>query len=202
MAPYKDWTVRFAKKIGDRFAYKFSMQYTEADDWRATSAQNYSRTTGTQLGQTIPGSRESDPNYDGVNFYGDETTSNLAGVGTAVSIADGILGSFGMSPIKWLSDNLVGLVPDDAFTGLGNMALGSKVSPSEPASPKPMAAGGITKGPLNALIGEAGAEAVIPLNEFYAKLKELIQPSQQPTHIYLDGMKLSAAMNVNGFKIQ
>jgi hypothetical protein len=139
----------------------------------------------------------------------------IPGVGTAVSIADGILGAFGMSPIKWLSDNLISLVPDDAFTGLGNMALGSKVSPSEPASPKPMANGGITKGPLNALIGEAGAEAVIPLNEFYAKLKEfiqpsqqlkelkeLIQPSQQPTHIYLDGMKLSAAMNVNGFKIQ
>ena len=126
----------------------------------------------------------------------------IPGVGTAVSIADGILGAFGMSPIKWLSDNLISLVPDDAFTGLGNMALGSKVSPSEPASPKPMADGGIVEGPLNALIGEAGAEAVIPLNEFYAKLKELIQPSQQPTHIYLDGMKLSAAMNVNGFKIQ
>jgi hypothetical protein len=139
----------------------------------------------------------------------------IPGVGTAVSIADGILGAFGMSPIKWLSDNLISLVPDDAFTGLGNMALGSKVSPSEPASPKPMADGGIVEGPLNALIGEAGAEAVIPLNEFYAKLKEFIQPSQQlkelkeliqpskqPTHIYLDGMKLSAAMNVNGFKIQ
>jgi outer membrane receptor protein involved in Fe transport len=78
LAPYKDWTVRFAKKIGDRFAYKFSMQYTEADDWRATSDQNYSRSTGTQLGQTIPGNRASDPNYDGVNFYGDETTLNLS----------------------------------------------------------------------------------------------------------------------------
>jgi outer membrane receptor protein involved in Fe transport len=78
LAPYKDWTVRYAKKIGDRFAYKFSMQYTEADDWRANSNQNYSRSTGTQLGQTIPGNRESDPNYDGVNFYGDETTLNLS----------------------------------------------------------------------------------------------------------------------------
>ncbi|MFM8963356.1 MAG: carboxypeptidase-like regulatory domain-containing protein, partial [Sphingomonadales bacterium] len=91
LAPYKDWTVRYAKKIGDRFAYKFSMQYTEADDWRATSDQNYSRTTGTQLGQIIPGNRASDPNYDGVNFYGDETTSNLAGVGTAVK--NGVLAS-------------------------------------------------------------------------------------------------------------
>jgi len=91
LAPFKDWTVRYAKKIGDRFAYKFSMQYTEAEDWRANSTQNYSRTTGTQNGQMIPGTRESDPNYDGVNFYGDETTSNLAGVGSAVK--SGVLGS-------------------------------------------------------------------------------------------------------------
>jgi outer membrane receptor protein involved in Fe transport len=91
LAPYKDWTVRYAKKIGDRFAYKFSMQFTEADDWRANSAQNYSRTTGSPNGQTIGGTRLTDPNYDGVNFYGDETTSNLAGVGTAVR--DGVKAS-------------------------------------------------------------------------------------------------------------
>ena len=77
LAPFKDWTVRYAKKIGDRFAYKFSMQYTEAEDWRPNSEQNYSRTTGSQNGETIPGTRASDPNYDGVNFYGDETTLNL-----------------------------------------------------------------------------------------------------------------------------
>jgi len=85
LAPYKDWTVRYAKKIGDRFAYKFSMQFTEADDWRANSAQNYSRTTGSPNGQTIAGTRSSDPNYDGVNFYGDETSANLADVGAGVS---------------------------------------------------------------------------------------------------------------------
>ncbi|MFM1972877.1 MAG: hypothetical protein RL185_1559 [Bacteroidota bacterium] len=97
LAPFKDWTVRWAKKVGDRFAYKFSMQYTEAEDWRATSGQNYSRTTGTQNGQTIPGTRESDPNYDGVNFYGDETSSSLAGVGTAVKsgVLASLVGAYG-----------------------------------------------------------------------------------------------------------
>ena len=89
LAPYKDWTVRYAKKIGDRFAYKFSMQYTEADDWRANSAQNYSRTTGTPNGQTIPGTRTTDPNYDGVNFYGDETTSVLASLVGSLGTAAG-----------------------------------------------------------------------------------------------------------------
>jgi outer membrane receptor protein involved in Fe transport len=100
LAPYKDWTVRYAKKIGDRFAYKFSMQFTEADDWRANSAQNYSRTTGSPNGQTIAGTRSSDPNYDGVNFYGDETTSNLAGVGTAVK--NGVIAAVGSTTFNLL----------------------------------------------------------------------------------------------------
>ncbi len=90
LAPYKDWTVRYAKKIGDRFAYKVSMQFTEADDWRANSAQNYSRTTGSPNGQTIGGTRLTDPNYDGVNFYGDETTLNITNE-LLKPIKDGIL---------------------------------------------------------------------------------------------------------------
>ncbi len=78
LAPYKDWTVRWAQKVNDRFAYKFAAQFVEAQDWVGTDATNYSRTTGSQNGQTIPGTRQSDPNYDGVNFYGDETTFALS----------------------------------------------------------------------------------------------------------------------------
>lgn len=90
-APFKDYTVRFASKIGNRFAYKIGAQYTEAQDWLAHDLQNYSRTSGGQNGQTIPGSRASDPNYDGVNVYGDETTASLSSVyGT---IKAGIIGS-------------------------------------------------------------------------------------------------------------
>jgi outer membrane receptor protein involved in Fe transport len=98
LAPFKDWTVRYAKKIGDRFAYKFSMQFTEAEDWRANSAQNYSRTTGTQNGQTIAGTRLTDPNYDGVNFYGDETSGNLADVGAGAKklALDGLVLKLGL----------------------------------------------------------------------------------------------------------
>ena len=79
-AAYKDYTVRWASKIGDRWAYKISAQYTEAQDWLAMNASDYSRTTGTANGQVIPGTRYTDPNYDGVNVYGDETTSSLSGV--------------------------------------------------------------------------------------------------------------------------
>ena len=138
LAPYKDWTVRYAKKIGDRFAYKFSMQYTEADDWRANSDQNYSRTTGSQLGQTIPGNRASDPNYDGVNFYGDETTSNLAGVGTAVKsgVLASLVGAFGTAAGTATFNSLYNaalsfptLASYQAFlTGAGGAALGANAA--------------------------------------------------------------------------
>lgn len=138
LAPFKDWTVRYAKKIGDRFAYKFSMQYTEAEDWRANSAQNYSRTTGTQNGQIIPGSRETDPNYDGVNFYGDETTSSLAGVGTAVKngVLASLVGSLGSAVGTATFNNLynaAALYPNLAayqtfLTGAGGAALGANAA--------------------------------------------------------------------------
>jgi outer membrane receptor protein involved in Fe transport len=138
LAPFKDWTVRYAKKVGDRFAYKFSMQYTEAEDWRATSAQNYSRTTGTQNGQTIPGTRASDPNYDGVNFYGDETTSSLAGVGAAVKsgVLASLVGAYGSTVGTATFNSLynaAALYPTlsayQAFlTGAGGAALGANAA--------------------------------------------------------------------------
>jgi len=119
-------------------------------------------------------------------------TNLIPGIGTAVSIADGILGSLGMSPIKWISDNLVGLVPNEAFTGLGNMALGEKA----------MATGGIVTGPTRALVGEAGAEAVVPLDKFYAKLDELIVAVKQGGNIHLNGTKVGTAMSVSAYKTQ
>jgi len=91
LAPFKDWTVRWAKKVNDKFAYKFGAQFTEAKDWLANDATNYSRTTGTANGQTILGTRSSDPNYDGVNVYGDETTSSLSSV--YGSVQSGVINS-------------------------------------------------------------------------------------------------------------
>ena len=91
-AAYKDYSVRFAQKVfNDRFAYKISAQYTEAQDWLANNTANYSRTTGTANGQVISGSRTSDPNYDGVNVYGDETNSTLSSVFSSVKA--GVIGA-------------------------------------------------------------------------------------------------------------
>ncbi|NQW77820.1 MAG: TonB-dependent receptor [Chitinophagaceae bacterium] len=76
-APFVDYTVRWASTIGDRFAYKVSAQYTEAQDWLANNNSNYSRLIGNGNGGVIAGTRLSDPNYDGINLYGDETSLNI-----------------------------------------------------------------------------------------------------------------------------
>ena len=56
--------------------------------------------------------------------------------------------------------------------------LSTFATPIEPSSPvesvTPMATGGIVTGPTRALVGEAGSEAVIPLDAFYRKFDELI----------------------------
>lgn len=109
----------------------------------------------------------------------------IPGVGQAISLADSVLGAFGLSPIKWLSDNLIDWLPDDAFKGLGEFAVGEQ---------KAMATGGIVTGPTNALVGEAGAEAVVPLKEFYAKIDELISAVRQGGNIYLDGAMVSTKL--------
>jgi hypothetical protein len=74
---------------------------------------------------------------------------------------------------------------------------------------KGMAYGGIVTRPTRALIGEAGqSEAVVPLNEFYAKIDQLIQVQQnvllatrEGKNIYLDSNKLGTAQNMATTKL-
>ena len=68
---YHDYTLRWAKNFNNKFAFKISAQYVEANDWLANDTTNYLRIGGN--GKVIAGTRQSDPNYDGVNMYGDET---------------------------------------------------------------------------------------------------------------------------------
>lgn len=104
-SPFYDWTVRWAKKVTEKFAYKIGAEFTQATDWLANSSDNYNRTPTTQYpnGATKPGYRSSDPNYDGVNFYGDETNASLA------AVANGVLAQMpaGIVPASnaWLAAN-------------------------------------------------------------------------------------------------
>lgn len=65
-----------------------------------------------------------------------------------------------------------------------------------------LARGGIVSKPTKALVGEAGTEAVIPLDKFYAKLDELIAVAKQGGNVYLDGNKVGTAMAMGTFKTQ
>jgi hypothetical protein len=73
---------------------------------------------------------------------------------------------------------------------------------SEVAPPKKMATGGIVTSPTRAIVGEAGTEAVIPLDKFYAKLDELIATVKQGGNVYLDGNKVGTALAVASHKTQ
>jgi hypothetical protein len=65
-----------------------------------------------------------------------------------------------------------------------------------------MATGGIVTQPTRALVGEAGAEAVVPLNEFYKKFDELIAVVNKGGNVYLDSTKVGTAMAVGTYKVQ
>lgn len=57
----------------------------------------------------------------------------IPGFGQALSIIDGVLSLFGMSPIKWLISKFTEVLPDQFFTGLGEYVLGDKVPPKPKA---------------------------------------------------------------------
>lgn len=66
-APYYDIMARYAQAF-NKFAFHVSADYIEAKDWTATDYRNYSPVKGTP----VPGNR-SQPDYNGVNTYGDES---------------------------------------------------------------------------------------------------------------------------------
>jgi len=102
---YNDWAVRWAKKVNDKFAYKITAENMTAQDWLANQSNNYSRGTGSPNGMTIPGWRGIDPNYDGVNFYGDETSQSLSSIASAVIAATGLPAANVSAFNSWLATN-------------------------------------------------------------------------------------------------
>ena len=72
---YVNGAFRFANKVNDKFAFKLGLEYIQAKDWLGYDKRNYAR-SGTD-GFIKSGDRATDPGYDGVNVYGDETQFNL-----------------------------------------------------------------------------------------------------------------------------
>ncbi|MEP6926386.1 MAG: TonB-dependent receptor [Ginsengibacter sp.] len=74
-SPYYNWSLRWAKKVSEKFAFKVGGELIQAKDWVGDDYRNYDRLGTT--GSPIPGTRDTDPNYDGINVYGDETTIDI-----------------------------------------------------------------------------------------------------------------------------
>ncbi len=75
-SPYHNWNLRWAETIGSRFAFKITSEFIQAKDWLAADYRNLNRLERVNE-NIIPGTRETDPNYDGINTYGDETTADI-----------------------------------------------------------------------------------------------------------------------------
>ena len=65
--PMGQVSVRWAQKVSDKFAYKLNFSVLQAKDWVADDYDTDRPTEGD--GTVKPG----DPNFDGLNLYGDET---------------------------------------------------------------------------------------------------------------------------------
>jgi outer membrane receptor for ferrienterochelin and colicin len=76
-APYYDWSFRWAKTLGknDRVAFKIAGQLTKGNDWQADDYRNKQQVG--VLSKVVGGNRQNDPNYNGINVYGDEVSANM-----------------------------------------------------------------------------------------------------------------------------
>lgn len=89
---FSNWSLRWAENISDKFAFKITTELLQAKDWLAADTRNYKR-AGTS-GMPIAGTRETDPNYDGINVYGDETTADIRAVLSGISAQAPFLSSY------------------------------------------------------------------------------------------------------------
>ena len=64
---YTDIGIRAAYKFSDKFAAKVNFGYLQGTDWAATS----------EVDKTTPGGTRADLNYDGINVYGDEVSTDI-----------------------------------------------------------------------------------------------------------------------------
>ena len=75
IAPYYNWSFRWAKAINNKIAIKLSAELIKGNDWQADDYRNKGQIG--ILSSVKGGNRSNDPNFNGVNIYGDETDINM-----------------------------------------------------------------------------------------------------------------------------
>jgi outer membrane receptor protein involved in Fe transport len=109
-----DYSIRYAKAFNNKFAFKVNASYLRAIDWRS----NDFRDKNAELWEGS--TRQTNPNYNGVNIYGDEASNstNLQNVATNPAFVQAVLNP--LSQATGLSvPQLQGLVPNGFVTRTG-----------------------------------------------------------------------------------
>lgn len=125
---YYDWSMRWAKAFNNKFAFKIASQLTKAKDWEAYDYRNVNRNN--VISKVIGGDRTSDPNYDGVNVYGDQVSQNMSFIAQAVQaqIRAGLL-PFGIDIVSTMNAALPN-IPTAAQFGAFLSSLPAPIRPT------------------------------------------------------------------------
>jgi iron complex outermembrane recepter protein len=115
--PMVDVNLRYAKAFNDRFALKIVGSYLSATDWQAGDVRDRSNLNDPSL------TRLTNPGYDGVNVYGDESLVSLNLKEVAPQVISGIAASQGISPgtpeYEALVNKAMPYFPDQVVTRTG-----------------------------------------------------------------------------------
>lgn len=94
--PMYNFSIRYAKAINNKFAFKVNFSILDAEDWRGNDYATDVNRSDSQINLT------GTPNFDGVNLYGDETTIPIP----ASALPPG-LGPLDLRRTGWKEEDLV-----------------------------------------------------------------------------------------------
>ena len=129
-----------------------------------------------------------------------EEAQKAKNIGKGLDIGSSALAGAGIGGTIGSFFGGIGAVPGAAIGGV--LGAGYGAYQNYFGDDKKMALGGIVTKPTRAIVGEAGNEAVVPLDDFYKKLDELIAAVKTGGNVYLDGTKVGTAMAVGTYKTQ
>ena len=117
--PMFDFNLRYAKAFSNRMAFKVTASYLTATDWHAGDKRDRSDLNNSSL------TRYTNPGYDGVNTYGDESLVSLNLKDVAPQVINGIAASQGITPgspeYDALYNKAIVFFPDQIVTRTGWM---------------------------------------------------------------------------------
>lgn len=106
---FYEYNIRYAYTFSEYFAAKATLSVLDGTEWFATDTRN------TLNGSYAPGDRLSDINYDGLNVYGDEVSTNIRGVAEAL-VALGLFPSSDVSLVPSVNVSRTGYDERDLMT--------------------------------------------------------------------------------------